>query len=79
MQTILIKDGTIVTMDDSNSIVRGDLLVRDGRIDAVGAQIDETVNQVIEARGCAVLSRHTFICARRCSAEPQTTCRSSIG
>lgn len=66
MQTLLIKDGTIVTMDDASSIVRGDLLVRDGRIDAVGAQIDETVNQVIEASGCAVLpgfvQTHIHLC-----------------
>jgi 5-methylthioadenosine/S-adenosylhomocysteine deaminase len=66
MQTTLIKNGTIVTMDDSNSIVHGDLLIRDGRIDAIGDQIDETVNQVIEARGCAVLpgfvQTHIHLC-----------------
>ena len=37
-ESILIKNGTIVTMDSENSIVRGDLLIRDGRIAAVGEQ-----------------------------------------
>ena len=31
-KSLLIKDGTIVTMDQKNSIVRGDVLVRAGRI-----------------------------------------------
>ena len=36
-ETILIKDGTIVTMDEKNSIVRGGLLIRDGRIAEIGS------------------------------------------
>lgn len=65
-KSILIKDGTIVTMDKSNSIVRGDVLIRDGRIAEIGSQIDDTVNQVIEAPGCAVLpgfvQTHIHLC-----------------
>lgn len=53
--SILIKAGTIVTVDDNDSIVRGDVLIRDGRIAEIGGEIDDTVNNVIEARGCAVL------------------------
>jgi 5-methylthioadenosine/S-adenosylhomocysteine deaminase len=65
-RTILIKGGTVLTMDEKNSIVRGDLLIRDGRIVGVGAEIDETVNDVIEAKGCAVLpgfvQTHIHLC-----------------
>ena len=53
-------------MDEKNSIVRGDLLIRDGRIGGVGGEIDETVNDVIEAEGCAVLpgfvQTHIHLC-----------------
>jgi 5-methylthioadenosine/S-adenosylhomocysteine deaminase len=65
-RSILIKGGTVLTMDEKNSIVRGDLLIRDGRIVGVGAEIDETVNDVIEAKGCAVLpgfvQTHIHLC-----------------
>src|SRR5882672_1705025 len=65
-ESILIKGGTIVTMDDDDSIVRGDLLIRDGRIAGIAAEIDETVNRVIDARGCAVLpgfvQTHLHLC-----------------
>src|SRR5712664_281553 len=65
-ESILIKGGTVVTMDEKNSIVRGDLLIRDGRMAGVGTEIDETVNDVIEAEGCAVLpgfvQTHIHLC-----------------
>src|SRR5712692_6324311 len=64
--SILIKGGTIVTMDEQGSIVRGDLLIRDGRIAGIAPEIDDTVNEVIEARGCAVLpgfvQTHIHLC-----------------
>lgn len=53
-------------MDEKDSIVRGDLLIHDGRISSVGGEIDETVNDVIEAEGCAVLpgfvQTHIHLC-----------------
>src|SRR6266852_1619457 len=65
-RSILIKGGTVVTMDEKNSIARGDLLIRDGRIAGVGNEIDETVDDVIEAEGCAVLpgfvQTHIHLC-----------------
>ena len=65
-RSILIKGGTVVTMDEKNSIVRGDLLIRDARIADVGNEIDETVNDVIEAEGCAVMpgfvQTHIHLC-----------------
>ena len=53
-------------MDEKNSIVRGDLLIRDGRIAGLVGEIDETVNDVIEAEGCVVLpgfvQTHVHLC-----------------
>ena len=64
-ESILIKNGTIVTMDQKNSIVRGDVLIRDGRIAEVG-RVDSDSNTVIDAAGCAVLpgfvQTHIHLC-----------------
>src|ERR1043166_986628 len=65
-KSILIKGGTIVTMDNDDSIVRGDVLIRDGRIAEIGGVIDDPVNDVIKAQGCAVLpgfvQTHIHLC-----------------
>src|SRR2546422_5372101 len=65
-KAILVKDGTIVTMDENNSIARGDVLIRDGRIAEIADEIDDTVNEVIQAHGCAVLpgfvQTHIHLC-----------------
>ena len=65
-ESILIKNGTIVTMDEKNSIVRGDVLIRDGRIAEIAAEIDESGSEVIDAQGCAVLpgfvQTHIHLC-----------------
>ena len=65
-KSILIKGGTIVTMDEPDSIVRGDVLIRHGRIAKIGGEIDDTVDDVIEAHGCAVLpgfvQTHIHLC-----------------
>jgi 5-methylthioadenosine/S-adenosylhomocysteine deaminase len=65
MNSILIKNGTLLTMDDNNSIVRGDLLVRDGRIATIG-ETGQTADLVIDATGCAVLpgfvQTHIHLC-----------------
>lgn len=63
---ILIKGGTIVTMDREDSIVRGDLLIRDGRLVEIGKDIETEASEVIEAGGCAVLpgfvQTHLHLC-----------------
>lgn len=63
--SILIKNGTLVTMDAKNSIRSGDLLIQDGRITAVGGSI-ESADVVIDAEGCAVLpgfvQTHLHLC-----------------
>jgi 5-methylthioadenosine/S-adenosylhomocysteine deaminase len=65
MNSILIKNGTLLTMDEQDSIVRGDLLIRDGHIASVG-QRDETADITIEAAGCVVLpgfvQTHIHLC-----------------
>src|SRR2546430_9368314 len=53
--SILIKGGTIVTMDEADSIVRGDLLIRDGRISEVGKKTSSGADETIDGSGCAVL------------------------
>jgi 5-methylthioadenosine/S-adenosylhomocysteine deaminase len=52
--SILITGGTLITSDANDSVVAGDLLVRDGRIIAVG-EVAESADEVIDARGCAVV------------------------
>lgn len=64
-ESILIKGGTLVTMDDNDSIVRGDLLIRDGRIASTG-ETGVTADIIIDAAGCAVLpgfiQTHIHLC-----------------
>ncbi|HVS83894.1 MAG TPA: 5'-deoxyadenosine deaminase [Pyrinomonadaceae bacterium] len=65
-ESILIKGGTIVTMDGNDSIVRGDVLIRDGRITGIGGENATIVDEVIDAHGCAVLpgfvQTHVHLC-----------------
>jgi len=64
--TTLIKGGTIVTMDARGSVLEGDLLVRDGVIERVGAHSGESADETIDARGCVVLpgfvQSHVHLC-----------------
>jgi 5-methylthioadenosine/S-adenosylhomocysteine deaminase len=64
--SILIRNGTIVTMDEQNSIIGGDLLIREGRIAEIGGRIEEQVDEIIDAHGCAVLpgfiQTHIHLC-----------------
>ena len=64
-ESVLIKGGTVVTMDAANTIVAGDVLVRDGRIASVGDAVGPA-DVTIDARGCAVLpgfvQTHVHLC-----------------
>jgi 5-methylthioadenosine/S-adenosylhomocysteine deaminase len=64
-KSILIKGGTLITMDKSRSIVREDLLIRDGRI-AARSESGLQADTVIDATGCAVLpgfvQTHLHLC-----------------
>jgi 5-methylthioadenosine/S-adenosylhomocysteine deaminase len=63
--TVLIKGGTVVTVDAANTVLAGDVLVRDGRIASVGESAG-TADLTIDARGCAVLpgfvQTHVHLC-----------------
>ena len=65
MASILIKNGSLVTMDPSNSIVQGELLIVDGKIAGVGAS-GRSGDVVIDATDCAVipgfLQTHIHLC-----------------
>ena len=65
MSSVLIKNGTLVTMDSANRIVRGDLLINHGRIVDVGVA-DQSADRVIDASGCAVIpgfvQTHIHLC-----------------
>jgi len=65
MSSVLIKNGTLVTMDGRNSIVRGNLLVRDQRIVEIGGT-GQTADTVIDAADCAVIpgfvQTHIHLC-----------------
>jgi 5-methylthioadenosine/S-adenosylhomocysteine deaminase len=65
MMTTLIRNGTILTMNDRFDIVDGSILVRDGAIVSVGTS-DEPADHVIDARGGYVLpgfvQTHVHLC-----------------
>jgi 5-methylthioadenosine/S-adenosylhomocysteine deaminase len=65
MRSILIKGGTLLTMDEQDAVVRGDLLIRDGRITSLG-KTGQTADVVIDAVGCAVIpgfvQSHIHLC-----------------
>ncbi|HJY28860.1 MAG TPA: 5'-deoxyadenosine deaminase [Pyrinomonadaceae bacterium] len=65
MSSILIKNGTLVTMDQANTIGRGDLLIRDERIAEIGST-SQTADTIIDARECAVIpgfvQTHIHLC-----------------
>jgi len=65
MSSILIKQGTIVTMDERDSIVRGDLLIEGDRIASVGGN-GQFADTVIDASGCVVIpgfvQTHIHLC-----------------
>src|SRR5438067_1129179 len=65
-QSILIKGGTIVTMDRKDAIVHGDLLISDGRIAEVDEEIGSDAAETIDATDCVVLpgfvQTHIHLC-----------------
>ncbi|HEV2835234.1 MAG TPA: 5'-deoxyadenosine deaminase, partial [Pyrinomonadaceae bacterium] len=65
MSSILVKNGTLVTMDSANNIIRGDLLMVHGRITELGVT-DQTADIVIDAGGCVVIpgfvQTHIHLC-----------------
>jgi 5-methylthioadenosine/S-adenosylhomocysteine deaminase len=64
-ESVLIKGGTVVTLDADERVLQGDVLVRGGRIVGVG-EVSESADVTIDARGCAVLpgfvQTHVHLC-----------------
>jgi 5-methylthioadenosine/S-adenosylhomocysteine deaminase len=64
-KSLLIKGGTLVTVNGENTVAAGDLLIRGGRIVSVG-DTHASADEVIDARGCAVLpgfvQTHVHLC-----------------
>jgi 5-methylthioadenosine/S-adenosylhomocysteine deaminase len=64
--SLLVRNATIVTMNDALDIIEGDVLVVDGRIQSVGRAGDGHATQVINARGNFLLpgfvQTHVHLC-----------------
>ena len=64
-KSLLIKGGTLVTVDGNNTVTAGDLLIRDGKIVSAG-ESHTSADDVVDARGCAVLpgfvQTHVHLC-----------------
>ena len=65
MSSILIRNGTVVTLDARDSIVRGDVLIAGGRIAEIGGA-GHAADTVIDATDCAVIpgfvQTHIHLC-----------------
>jgi 5-methylthioadenosine/S-adenosylhomocysteine deaminase len=67
---MLIRHGVIVTCDPLDRVIEGDVLIREGRIRAIGsdaaAQASHAPLRVVDARGCAVMpglvQAHVHLC-----------------
>ena len=63
--SLLLRNATILTMNDAREIIEGDVLVRAGTIAAVGA-VEESADRVIDLRGAYVLpgfvQTHVHLC-----------------
>jgi 5-methylthioadenosine/S-adenosylhomocysteine deaminase len=55
MKSILIKNGKIVTMNESRDIFIGDILIEGNKIKKISKKIDEKADKVIDAADCAVI------------------------
>ena len=66
MSSLLIRGGTVLTLNDAWDVVDGDVSVRDGRIAAIGPNLAGHHDRVVEARGGYVLpgliQTHIHLC-----------------
>ena len=66
MSSILLRGGIVITMNDRFDIVDGDVSIKDGRIAAIGSNIPDRHDVVIDARGGYVLpgliQTHVHLC-----------------
>src|SRR4030095_12949018 len=67
MPSLLIRNGTVVTMNDAFDIVQGDVSIRDGRIAAIGSGVTAAPHDtILDAHGGWVLpgfvQTHVHLC-----------------
>jgi 5-methylthioadenosine/S-adenosylhomocysteine deaminase len=66
MTTILIRDAVIMTMNERGDIIRGDIRIRNNRIEQVGPGLQEPADRIIEAGGKVLLpgfvQTHIHLC-----------------
>jgi len=66
LTSLLIRGGTVLTMNDRLDVVEGDVSIREGRIAAVGSHITDRHDRTIDARGGYVLpgfvQTHVHLC-----------------
>jgi 5-methylthioadenosine/S-adenosylhomocysteine deaminase len=64
-KSILIKNGTLLTIAKNDAVVMGDLLIRGSRIASIGEEVNHA-DVVIDASGCAVMpgfvQTHIHLC-----------------
>src|SRR5476649_889279 len=64
--SLLIRGGTVLTLNDRWDVIDGDVSIRDGRIAAIGPNLTERHDRVIDARGGYVLpgliQTHIHLC-----------------
>ncbi len=73
---LIIRGGRVITVDDGDRVVRADLRVRDGRIDAIEEKIPARgAARVLEARGLVVMpglvQAHTHTCQTLFRGQPE--------
>ena len=67
-ESVLIKDATVITLDDENNVFEGDVFVEHGRIREIGAPTGRACKsaEVIDGRGLALLpgfvQTHVHLC-----------------
>src|SRR5471030_1435629 len=64
--SLLIRGGTVLTMNDLWEVVEGDVSIRDGRIAAIGSDLAGHHDRIVEARGGYILpgliQTHIHLC-----------------
>jgi 5-methylthioadenosine/S-adenosylhomocysteine deaminase len=64
--TIIIRNATILTMNDAFDVIEGDVVIRGGRIAAIGGSSDAKADLVIDAYGAYLLpgfvQTHVHLC-----------------
>ncbi len=64
--SLLVRGGTILTLNDRWDVIEGDVSIRDGRIAAIGSNLTGNHDRVVEARGGYILpgliQTHIHLC-----------------